>query len=113
MIGPVVDAVAGELLPIARPVDAEAAIAVIDQERQRTGGRLFRGRCGLISGCLLHVLPAATGAKSLFDAAILGQIDGPGNEGESPFIVTAGLVPAIHVLGHYCKIADARDFAWA
>jgi hypothetical protein len=59
------------------------------------------------------VLPAATGAKSLLDEAILGQIDGPGNEGESPFIVMAGLVPAIHVFGYYCKIADARDFARA
>jgi hypothetical protein len=47
---------------------------------------------------------------------ILGQNNGPGNDGGSRrsfAIVMAGLVPAIHVFGCYCKIVDARDFARA
>ena len=46
LVRPVFDAVAGELLPIARPINAEAAIAVIDQQRPRTGGRLFAADAG-------------------------------------------------------------------
>ncbi len=40
LIRPVIDSVAGELLPIARPVAAEPAIAVIDQSWPRTGARI-------------------------------------------------------------------------
>jgi hypothetical protein len=40
LIRPVNDAVVGELVPIAHRVDAEPAIAVIDQQRSRTGDRL-------------------------------------------------------------------------
>ena len=54
LIRPVIDALARELLPVALPVAAEPAIAVIDQQRPGTGGRRFNGIGGLISGCLLH-----------------------------------------------------------
>ena len=54
LIGPVVDAVAGQPLPIARPIEAEAAIAVIEESRACAGGRRFAGICGLSSGRLLH-----------------------------------------------------------
>ena len=80
LVWPVFDAVAGELLPVARPIDAKPAIAVIDQQRPLTGGRLFSGGCWLISGCFLHVHRQRLAANSLFDALILGQFDGPGNE---------------------------------
>src|SRR6476646_5344237 len=68
LVWPVFDAVAGELLPIARPIDAEPTIAVIDQQRPPTGGRLFGGVCWLISGCFLHVHRRRLEAKSLLDA---------------------------------------------
>ena len=54
LIRPVIDAVARELLPVARPVAAEPAIAVIDQQRPATGSRRFNSIGGLISGYLLH-----------------------------------------------------------
>ena len=46
--------VAGEFLPVARPIAAEPAIAVIDQQRPRSGGGRFDGLGGLISGCVWH-----------------------------------------------------------
>jgi hypothetical protein len=54
LIRAVFDTVAGELLPVTRPVAAKPAIAVIDQQRPRTGGGRLSRICGLISGCLLH-----------------------------------------------------------
>ena len=54
LIGPVVDAVAGQPLPIARPIEAEAAIPVIEKQRPCASGRRFAGICGLSSGRLLH-----------------------------------------------------------
>ena len=50
----VIDAVAGEFLPVASPVAAKAAIAVKDQHRTRTGGRPSDPINGLIPECLLH-----------------------------------------------------------
>jgi len=54
LIRSVGDTLARELLPIARPVAAEPAIAVVDQKRARAGCRWVRGCGGLIRGCLLH-----------------------------------------------------------
>ena len=54
LIGSVVDALARQLLPIARPIAAEPAIAVVDEQRPRAGGRPFNRFDGLISECLLH-----------------------------------------------------------
>ena len=48
------DAVAGEFLPVARPVAAEPTITVIDQPRPRTSGRRFDDLGGLTSGCVWH-----------------------------------------------------------
>ena len=50
LIRPVFDAVARQLLPIARPIAAEPAVAVIDELRPRAGGWRFDGIDGLISG---------------------------------------------------------------
>src|SRR5262245_25705490 len=55
LVRPVFDGVAGELLPIARPVAAEPAIAVIDQDRAWTRSRRLCRKCWLVCGCLLHV----------------------------------------------------------
>ena len=54
LVGSVVDAFAGQLLPIARPIAAEPAIAVIDELRPRMGDWRFDGIDGPISGYLLH-----------------------------------------------------------
>ena len=54
LIRPVIDAVARELLPVARPVAAEPAIAVIDQQWPGTDSWRFSSVGGRISGCLLH-----------------------------------------------------------
>ena len=54
LIRPVIDAVGRELIPVARPVAAEPAIAVIDQQRPATGSWRFNSIGGLISGYLLH-----------------------------------------------------------
>jgi hypothetical protein len=51
LIGPVFDAVARQLLPIAGPITAKPAIAVIEELRPRAGGWRFDG---LVSGWLLH-----------------------------------------------------------
>ena len=52
LIRPVIDKVAGELLPVAHRVAAESAIAVIDQQRPGTGNLRCIGR--RISGYFLH-----------------------------------------------------------
>jgi hypothetical protein len=54
LIRPVVDTVARELPPVVRPVGAETAVTVIDQQRPWTGGRQIGSSGGLISGSLLH-----------------------------------------------------------
>ena len=54
LIRPVIDTVASELFPVAHPVAAESAIAVINQQRPGTGNRRFRCVGRRISGCLLH-----------------------------------------------------------
>ena len=54
LISPVLDAVTRELLPVARPVAAKSAIAVIDQHWPRRLGRSINGIGGPISGCFLH-----------------------------------------------------------
>ena len=43
LIGPVFDALARQLLPIARPIGAEPAVAVIEELRPRAGGWLSTG----------------------------------------------------------------------
>ena len=53
LIRSVVDAVARELLPVPRPIAAESAVTVINQQRSRNG-RLCSGIGGLIFRCLLH-----------------------------------------------------------
>ena len=53
LIGPVFDAVARQLLPIARPITAKPAIAIIEELRPPAGGGRFDG---LVSGWLLHDL---------------------------------------------------------
>src|SRR4029077_2229893 len=50
----VVYPIARELFPVAGPVSAEPAIAVIDQSRLLTGDWRVGGISGLISKCLLH-----------------------------------------------------------
>ena len=54
LIGPVFDLVAGQLLPVARPIGAEPAIAVIDELRARAGGSRLGGVGRRISGVLWH-----------------------------------------------------------
>jgi hypothetical protein len=54
LIGPVFDLIARQLLPVAGPIEAEPAIAVIDEQRARAGGGRFRSVGRLISGVLWH-----------------------------------------------------------
>ena len=54
LIGPVFDLIAGQLLPVAGPVEAEPAIAVINELRTLAGGWRFRSVGRLISGVLWH-----------------------------------------------------------
>src|SRR5262249_6931194 len=54
LIRPVIDTVAGELLPVAHRIAAESAIAVIDQQRPSTGNRRFYWISRRIPGCFWH-----------------------------------------------------------
>ena len=54
LIRPIVDAVAGQLFPIARPIGAEPAIAVIDEQWPSCGWGRFGGIDGLGFGWLVH-----------------------------------------------------------
>src|SRR6185437_2186595 len=52
LIGAVFDAIARQPLPVAGPIEAEPAIAVVDEPRARGRGRRFNQACGLSSGSL-------------------------------------------------------------
>ena len=54
LIRPVFDAVARQLLPIAGPIAAEPAVAVIEELRPRAGGWRFDRIDGVVCGWLLH-----------------------------------------------------------
>src|ERR1700674_892480 len=64
LIRSVVDAVARELLPVPRPIAAESAVTVIDQQRSRNGRRCS-GIGGLIFRCLLHDITTTAAASRL------------------------------------------------
>ena len=74
LIGPVFDTLARQLSPIARPVAAEPAIAVIEEPRPRAQGSRFEGIRGLILGRLLH--GSTRLAPAHFVRALLGETVG-------------------------------------
>ena len=70
LVGSVVDALARQFLPIARPIAAEPAIAVIEELRARTGGWPFNRIDGLVSGWLLHDINRALRPAHLVSALV-------------------------------------------
>ncbi len=75
LIGPILDAFARQLLPIARPIAAEPAVAVIDEPGPRARGWRFDATDGLFSGCLCHDINNAK-RSAWFVGAFVGETVG-------------------------------------
>src|SRR5262245_2611976 len=80
LIRPVIDTVAGELLPVAHRVAAESAIAVIDQQRPGTGNRRFYCISRRIPGCFWHDFNHNWPHSRALTCTILSELYDPGKQ---------------------------------